>query len=102
MRLIGIKLLALTFGFVAGVVGAMLMPDVKRPSADLDRPIAAEKQPVKGYDFFSPPEITATWKPDPVSKVTSCHDPKIEPIWNAIRRDKELREKLDQTTQSPD
>jgi hypothetical protein len=61
------------------------------------------------YNFFSPPQ-TAT--PDfeergypnnpPESRKTFCSDPKIRPIWNAIRRDSESREILEYTTESPD
>jgi hypothetical protein len=58
------------------------------------------------YNFFSPsqtitPENGYSTKV-PESRKTFCSDPKVRPIWNAIRRDRETREILDYTTESPD
>lgn len=95
---IGVKLLAFGVGFMTGIGSSMLMNETKEPVPSAEVPAAVSvDQPVssKGYDFFSQPQITVKWKPGPVYENVPCRDSTILPIWNAIRRDKELREDLD-------
>lgn len=63
------------------------------------RPIVVQSE---AYDFFSSPQMPAEPISELVAKKTYCHDPKLVGIWNTIRREKEVRELLDYTTESPD
>lgn len=97
MRGFGVKLLVFGIGFLAGIGSSMLTHRTKVPQPPaIPTAIAVDQLvPNKGYDFLSQPRITAEWKPDATIEKTPCRNPKILPIWNAIRRDKELREDLD-------
>jgi hypothetical protein len=107
MHRIDIKLLAFSIGFMIGIGSSMLMRERKEPSGhpDIPRAVAIDEHPIRGYDFVSSPsrpKIPVTPASDLVTKKTYCRDPKILPIWNAIRRNKEWREILAYTTESPD
>lgn len=98
-------LLTLGVGLFFGFVKLNLNDDSALPKKQDEQ---VDKTP-EHYNFFSPPrsdthgveESVNTTNPLEVRR-TFCTDPKLRPIWNAIRRDREIREMLDYTTESPD
>lgn len=92
--------------FMSLIVGLLCVPIAElltKTSSPENRP----KQILFGPSEIKPTQSMKASRPRDQEEVPRlsrgfCNDPKIKPIWNAIRRDKEVRDALDEETSTPD
>jgi hypothetical protein len=85
-------------------VSASLIFSIPRPSTvpTVDSTPAKNSVGETHYDFYSFPEVSKGRNSELDIKKTICKDPRILPVWNALRLDKDFRERLEYTTETPD